>query len=178
MAEAADSLRAEERDEELLDRPDALTHVLDECRMVLPGIQALFGFQMVAVFNSSFNERLSGGQRQVHLLAIVLVVVAIGLVMAPASLHRQAEPRTVSDQFLMVATRLMLTAMLPLAAGICFDVYLVAAVICGDSRLAIALATSLFIFFVVLWFAYPSLYRIRRRRIGNAHRTRRQEPYA
>ena len=28
------------------------THIFEECRMVLPGIQALFGFQLVAVFDS------------------------------------------------------------------------------------------------------------------------------
>jgi hypothetical protein len=27
--------------------------------MVLPGIQALFGFQLVAVFNSAFEQKLS-----------------------------------------------------------------------------------------------------------------------
>jgi hypothetical protein len=26
----------------------AATHLLEECRMVLPGIQALFGFQLIA----------------------------------------------------------------------------------------------------------------------------------
>jgi hypothetical protein len=28
--------------------------------MVLPGIQALFGFQLIVVFNPAFNERLNG----------------------------------------------------------------------------------------------------------------------
>jgi hypothetical protein len=32
--------------------------LLEECRMVLPGIQALFGFQLIAVFNARFAERL------------------------------------------------------------------------------------------------------------------------
>ena len=36
------------------------SYLLDECRMVLPGIQALFGFQLVAVFNRTFWERLCG----------------------------------------------------------------------------------------------------------------------
>jgi hypothetical protein len=38
----------------------AAEYLLDECRMVLPGIQALFGFQLIAVFNSSFELKLSG----------------------------------------------------------------------------------------------------------------------
>ncbi len=32
----------------------AITHILEECRMVLPGIEALFGFQLVAVFSQPF----------------------------------------------------------------------------------------------------------------------------
>ena len=35
-----------------------VTFILEECRMVLPGIQALFGFQLIAVFNSTFAESL------------------------------------------------------------------------------------------------------------------------
>ena len=33
----------------------AAEYLLEECRMVLPGIQALFGFQLVAVFNSAWS---------------------------------------------------------------------------------------------------------------------------
>jgi len=32
-----------------------ISHLLEECRMVLPGIQALFGFQLIAVFNQPFG---------------------------------------------------------------------------------------------------------------------------
>ena len=39
-------------------RSDTVTHLLEECRMVLPGIQALFGFQLIAVFNAAFWEKL------------------------------------------------------------------------------------------------------------------------
>lgn len=39
------------------------SHILEECRMVLPGIQALFGFQLIVVFNSRFWEALTSEQR-------------------------------------------------------------------------------------------------------------------
>jgi hypothetical protein len=29
---------------------------IEEARMVLPGVQALFGFQLIAVFNNSFHD--------------------------------------------------------------------------------------------------------------------------
>jgi hypothetical protein len=49
--------RLMEHSVEKLSLEDALTHLLEECRMVLPGVQALFGFQLIAVFNRSFFER-------------------------------------------------------------------------------------------------------------------------
>ena len=64
---------------EAISLDSAAGHLLEECRMVLPGIQALFGFQLIAVFNDGFSQKLSHGEQLLHLLAIVLVVVAIGL---------------------------------------------------------------------------------------------------
>jgi hypothetical protein len=76
----------------------AAKHILEECRMVLPGIQALFGFQLIAVFNEGFGEKLSKGEQALHLVAILLVTAAIALVMAPAAVHRQTAQREVSER--------------------------------------------------------------------------------
>src|SRR6266851_5742517 len=145
---------------EELKLPDAITHVLDECRMVLPGIQALFGFQMVAVFNSDF-KKLTRNLQELHILAIVLVMISIALLMAPASLHRQAEPRSVSDRFLNVASRLLLAAMFPLSVSLCIDLYLVAHVVWQDPPIAILISATLFFVFAILWLIYPRVYRRR-----------------
>src|SRR5215471_14338102 len=62
----------------------------EEARMVLPGIQALFGFQLIAVFNRRFID-LDALNRGVYLASLVLIAVAIGLIMAPAAYHRLVE---------------------------------------------------------------------------------------
>ena len=36
------------------DLAERITHVLEELRVVLPGTQALLGFQLVAVFSTGF----------------------------------------------------------------------------------------------------------------------------
>src|SRR5436190_11199080 len=87
---------------------DAATHVLEECRTVVPGMQALFGFQLIAVFSTAFREELSSTERIVHLAAILLVTVAIVLVIAPAALHRQMEPMSVSRKFITISSRLLM----------------------------------------------------------------------
>jgi hypothetical protein len=142
---------AEEREE--LSLSDAAEHLLEECRMVLPGIQALFGFQLVAVFSNGFDQ-LDGSERRLHLLAIALTAVAVAIIMTPAAYHRQRHPLQVSRTFLVVSTRLLLLSMPPLALAICLDFYLIASIIVGGS-LAPVLATALVAVFIVLWLVLP-----------------------
>jgi hypothetical protein len=143
------------QDQEDLSLNDAATHVLEECRTVVPGMQALFGFQLIAVFSTVFGEQLSFVERIVHLTAIVLVTIAIVLVMAPAALHRQTEPRSVSKRFIVISSRLLMASMAPLAIGICLDVYLVARVIVGSELVAAMVAVPLFGVFVAFWLLLP-----------------------
>src|SRR5258708_30490444 len=56
----------------------------EEARMVLPGVQALFGFQLVAVFNQRFAD-MEAADRGTYFLSLLLVTGAIGLLMAPAA---------------------------------------------------------------------------------------------
>src|SRR5206468_2679741 len=149
---------------EALPLSEAVTHLLEECRMVLPGIQALFGFQLIAVFNSRFAEKLTSGEQGLHLLAIGLVVIAVGIIMTPAALHRQTCPTEVTESFIRVSSFLMLCSMLPLALAICIDFYLVAHVIVEGTVPAI-LAGGLFAILALLWFVVPRV-RIMQRMLG------------
>jgi hypothetical protein len=138
---------------------DAATHLLNEARMVLPGIQALFGFQLIAVFNPTFAQRLARGEQLLHLGAMTLVAVAVALVMTPAALHRQLEPRGVSEGFVLLSSRLLLWSMLPLAVGIATDLYLIARLILAATVPAMLLAMLLFAVYCTLWFLLPHLSR-------------------
>jgi Family of unknown function (DUF6328) len=146
-----------------LELSDRLKDLLEECRMVLPGIQALFGFQLIAVFNQGFHEYLEPWQREVHLAAVVLTVLAIALITAPASLHRYGEPDWATERFLRASTRLLLAAMLPLALAICLELFLVACVIWTNDGAAAALAGVLLLAILAVWFVYPVIYRRSRR---------------
>jgi hypothetical protein len=145
-------LHDEKREELPLSK--AAEYLLDECRMVLPGIQALFGFQLIAVFNSSFDQKLSPLEQRLHLAAIATVAIAVAIIMTPAALHRQKGPYEVTDTFVRVSNRLLLWAMAPLALGISIDFYLVGKVITG-TRSVVLLAIALFILFSGLWFGLP-----------------------
>ena len=128
--------------------------ILKECRMVLPGIQTLFGFQLIAVFNSGFGQKLTEGEQRLHLLSMALIVVAIALIMSPAAFHRQAGADEVTETLVRIATRLLLWSMLPLALGISIDFYLVARIVMR-SRLVSFFAVAIFGLFFTLWFLLP-----------------------
>lgn len=123
--------------------------------MVLPGVQALFGFQLIAVFNNGFSAKLSHAEQCVHLLALALVAVAGALIMSPAAYHRQTSPRSVSAGFIRLGGRLLVLAMVPLLVGIGLDFYLIARVVLGSAALAAAEAIGLAAFFALCWFALP-----------------------
>ena len=161
MAEILPGANQPERKEEL-GLAQAVTHLLEECRMVLPGLQALLGFQLIAVFNSSFSEKLTPAEQRLHLLALGLVAIAGALVMAPAAYHRQTGPLEVRDSFIRVASRLLLCAMAPLTFGIGLDFYIIARVILDNHLLSALLAMLLVGLFSFLWFFLPRIARLRR----------------
>jgi len=160
MTSVSQAKSSAEREE--LSLNDAASHLLEECRTVVPGMQALFGFQLIVVFNPAFRELLSSTERMLHLAAIVLVTIAIVLVMAPAALHRQTEPLAVSRQFITISSRLLMASMAPLTAGLCLDVYVVARVILDERGVAAIIAAALLGVFVVFWLLLPRLARRRR----------------
>jgi len=156
-------------EEEKLPLSKAAQLLLEECRMVLPGIQALFGFQMVAVFDQPFASRLTAAEQRAHLAAIALTVTAVALVMMPAALHRATGARVVTDRWLRLSTRLLLAGMWPLAASVCIDFHLVARVILGGGPVVVW-ALTMFAGLMLAWFVLP------RGLVGRAAAGARSEP--
>jgi Family of unknown function (DUF6328) len=135
----------------------AASYLLEECRMILPGIQALFGFQLIAVFSQGFDEMLSSGEQQLHFLALYLVALAAALVMAPAAIHRQTQQRSVSERFIWLSSLLVLASMFPLALGLSLDVYLIARVVFGTPGISLVLSAVLLALLMLLWMVLPRL---------------------
>jgi hypothetical protein len=143
------------------DLEKSVTHLLEEGRMLLPGIQAIFGFQLIAVFNAVFYERLTHHERVLHLAAIALVATCMALVLAPAAYHRQAEPRAISERFLAYSSCLLAVALALLMCAVAMDVYLVSRAIVADRAVCGLIAGVVFAIFAILWFVVPWLLRRR-----------------
>jgi hypothetical protein len=136
-------------------------YLLGECRTVLPGIQALFGFQLMVVFNDGFSQKLTQTQQILHLVAIGLVMGAVTIIMTPAAYHRQQGGREVTERFVTISTRLLLWSMVPLAIALCFDFYLIMAMVVSEAWISM-IAAACFAFIVLFWFVLPRVDSLKR----------------
>jgi hypothetical protein len=132
---------------------DKIKHILTEARMVLPGAQALLGFQFATFFQKQFDA-LQASSQQIHLLSLTLMAVSIILLMTPAAYHRIVYNGEDTEEFFQLASGLVLAAMVPLAAGVCGDFFVVTRKVSSSDPLAAAAASLLFIIFMGMWFAF------------------------
>lgn len=135
---------------------DLASHVLEEARMVLPGLQALLGFQLIAVFNNGFSEQLSRTDQYIHLLAIVLSVDAVCLLLTPAALHRVCQPDRISMEFIRSSSKFIRLGMLPMLFTIVLDLYVVAHLVTKNLPVSLVLGFIVFLQFTYFWLVYPT----------------------
>ena len=124
--------------------------------MVLPGIQAIFGFQLVAVFNQRFPD-LEEYEQALHFAAMTCDAIAIAMVMCPAAYHRMRMPFEVTRQFIRNSSRLLMASMIPLGLGLSIDYSIIARLVFEDTAhgwLAAA-AVVLFAILSLFWFVFP-----------------------
>jgi Family of unknown function (DUF6328) len=91
-----------------------IEQLLTEARVVLPGAQALFGFQLAIVLTQSF-ERLPSMSKAVHAASLFLVALAIVMLMAPAAYHRIVYAGEDTQDMYRIGSALVTVATVPLA---------------------------------------------------------------
>ena len=132
---------------------DKIKHVLTEARTVLPGSQALLGFQFICVMTESF-DKLPDALKYVHLASLGLVAVSIVLLMTPAAYHRIVERGEETEHFHRFSSRVLLASMIPLALGVTGSFYVVVRKVTHSGAFAAASAVALLLLFFGLWFGY------------------------
>jgi DMSO reductase anchor subunit len=136
---------------------DKIEQVLLEARVVLPGAQALLGFQFVTMFMQGF-ESLPLTSKYVHLASLVLMALSIIFLMSPAAYHRIVERGEHTEDVHQFASWMLLAAMVPLPLGISGDFYVVVKKVTDSTLLAIVGSVVILTFFYGLWFGY-TIYR-------------------
>lgn len=169
------SPRLDEIHDDRVQRENPFQHkqlALQEGRMVLPGIQTLLGFQMTAVFNAPFSERLPRGQQTAHFVSMLLIATAMALVITPAPYNHQVEPGFASRPGTTLASRLTTFALVPLTFGVSLDVQVIGFFLFRDLAVSVGVALGVMTLFVSLWFVFPRWSRRQRIARGDVGPTR------
>ena len=132
--------------------------LMTETRVVLPGAQAMLGFQFTAFLTDGFLS-LSQSTKLLHFASLCCVALSIILLMAPAAYHRivaNGEDRPDVDRF---GSTVMLASLVPLALGLSGDFYVSAEKLEYGGPAALAAMGLALLVFLGLWFAYPLIAR-------------------
>lgn len=149
--------RKDETKDERLDRE--LIELLNELRVVLPGVQVLFAFLLTVPFSNRFQQ-ITESQERVFFVTFMLTMVSTTLLIAPSAYHRLRWRRRDKEQILVTSNRLAIAGMAFLAMALGGAVWLVTDLI-FESTVAVALvtaATATLIFW--FWYGLPLMRRI------------------
>jgi len=133
-----------------------IEQLLTEARVVLPGAQALFGFQLAIVLTQVF-EQLPKASIAVHAASLFLVAFAIIMLMTPAPYHRIVYAGEDTEDVYQIGSALVTAATFPLGLGMAGDVYVVIAKISGSFVIGSVTGGLAFALLTGLWYIYPLL---------------------
>jgi hypothetical protein len=122
--------------------------------MVLPGAQALLGFQFVTLVLREF-EKLPHALQVAHVVSLGFMALAVILLMTPAAYHRVVEEGENSEEFHRFASRMLLASLVPLVLGIAGDFYLVVWKVAQSDFWAGVMTAVLVVFSYGAWFGLP-----------------------
>jgi hypothetical protein len=136
-----------------------MRNIIEEARVILPGVQALFGFQTIAVFDDRFSE-LEGFAKVCHVMALAMVVITIGMIMTPAIYYRACAAQ-VTPHMARVSSKLIHRGVMPLAIGLSLDMFTVLYVVSESPWLSVCATVATLLLFASLWYLLPALGRKR-----------------
>lgn len=146
---------------------DKIEHVLTECRVVLPGVQALLGFQFATTLMEGF-EKLPALSKQIHLVSLGCIALSMVLLVTPAAFHRIVEEGEETERFHRFATVMLLAALVPLALGMSGELFVVTDKLMDSPGTAAFAAMAAVFLFGGAWFGLTFYIRgARRTRILN-----------
>jgi hypothetical protein len=137
-----------------------IDQMLTEARVILPGAQAVLGFQLIAILTEPF-DRLPESWKTIHLAALLAVGLATILLMSPAAIHRLGFGGEAKPEMLSLGSRVVTGALLPLGLGMAGDVFVAVARLSGSENLGVWAGGGILLALLALWFGWPLLVRAR-----------------
>jgi hypothetical protein len=146
-------LSDEESRKERLDRE--LMELLQELRVVIPGVQVLLAFLLTAPFQQRFAE-LPGSMRNAFFASIVCATLATAFLIAPSAHHRLRWRAGEKERLVRVGNQMAIIGTVFLAAAIVLALYVITAVL-FTTTLAVLTAIAALVVFGGLWYVLPML---------------------
>ena len=134
-----------------------LIELLQELRIVIPGVQVLFAFLLTVPFNQGF-AKLATVQRGVFFATLLCTAAATALLIAPSAHHRILFRRGVREKRLEIGNTLAilgLVFLVPAMVGVMFVITDLAFGLTAALIVTVVMALG----FLLLWFILPLPYR-------------------
>ena len=152
--------RSDEDEAERLDRE--LIELLNELRVVMPGVQVLFGFLLTVPFQQRFDT-IDDFQRIVYFVTLLLVAASSAFLMGPSAFHRLTFREGQKPYLVRLATRQTIVGMALLALAMNGVLLLLTDLLFHRTTVAIVV-TVMVALFGWLWFGLA----LRRRASGRS----------
>ena len=154
---ASDEDDKERRDRELIE-------LLNELRVVLPGVQVLFAFLLTVPFSNGF-AKMTDLQRDVYFVAFITATIATVLLIAPSTYHRIQFRQGDKERMLFTANRLAIWGTGFLAIAIAASVFVITDVL-FHAAWAAAITALIAAFMFGMWYGLPLYRRAQEQREG------------
>ena len=152
-------LQDEETPKERADRE--LIELLNELRVVLPGVTVLLGFLLAVPFSKGW-PRVTNFQRNVFVVAFLSTAISVALLTAPSSYHRLRFRQGNKERMVKIGNRLAIAGIA--ASGVSLEAVVLLVTDFVLSRgVAIAAAAALFAVIAGLWYGLALLGELRDR---------------
>jgi O-antigen/teichoic acid export membrane protein len=134
-----------------------MIELLQELRIVIPGVQVLFAFLLTVPFNQRFTE-LNTVQRDVFFATLLCTAAATALLIAPSAHHRLLFRKGLREQRLKMGNLLAILGLVFLVPAMVGVVFVITDLIFG-SAVALVVTVAMALLFSLLWFVLPLPYR-------------------
>lgn len=134
-------------------RAGDLGDLLQELRVLLPGVQVLTGFLIVLPFYQGFTQ-IAPVEKGVYLVTFACSLLALVLFSAPAAQHRLEWPLRDRAQFKRYATHVIIVGLVPLSVALILTTQLVVAVVLGG-LVGLLAAGAVAVLIGTSWWLFP-----------------------
>src|SRR4051812_8807955 len=129
-----------------------LIELLNELRVVIPGVQVLFAFLLTIPFNQRFG-RVDQFQETIYFATLLLAALASALFMAPTAYHRLLFHQRDRKHIIEVSNRFAIAGLGVLGLAMTGVVLLVTDFLYASKALVAVTSGLTFVVFAMLWAA-------------------------